>query len=128
MGSSYKGVACFASGPHRFAEGPASEALESELFMTPPESGTRYLGPAELSVVVAGRLTASSESALWSLWDALAALVIDPPEPGTLIDTHGRSWGGMSLVRVTPGDRVDRGRAWSLSYTARFLRFREYPQ
>ncbi len=126
--SSYKSLDLFGSGPHRVQEGVAAEVLESELFRTPPNSGTRYIGPAELSVVVTGRLVSSSESGLWSLWDALTAQVIDPPTPGTLVDAHGRSWTALSLVRVTPGDRADRGRVWSLAYTARFLRFREYPQ
>jgi hypothetical protein len=128
MASSFKSINLFGSGPHRFAESATSEVLQSELFQSIPNSGSQYIGLGELAVVVTGRLIASGESALWTLLDAIKAQVIDPPAPGTLVDTHGRSWSTMSLVRVTPGDRVDRGRVWSLAYEARFLRFREYPQ
>jgi hypothetical protein len=128
VSSSFKSLNLFGSGPHRFAESASAEVLDSELFSSVPNSGSRYIGLGELAVLVTGRLAASGESALWTLWDAITAQVVDPPEPGMLVDTHGRSWGTMSLVRATPGDRVDRGRAWTMSYQARFLRFREYPQ
>lgn len=128
MSSAYKGLDLFGSGPHRFAEGRRGQALVSELGMDPPGPGSRYWGLLEASVVVSGRLAGASESQLWSRVDALLAQVIDPPVPGVLRDVHGREWDEMSLVRVTLGDRVDRGRVWSVAYRARFLRLRVYPQ
>jgi hypothetical protein len=125
--STYKGLDLFGPGPHRFAEGARAEVIESELFQTPPNSGSRYIGPAELTVTVSGRLVAATEAELWEAVDTIAAQVIDPPAPG-LLDAGARSWADMSLVRFAPADRVDRGREVSLAYTAEFLRFREYPQ
>jgi hypothetical protein len=34
----------------------------------------------------------------------------------------------MSFVRFAPLGPIDRGRVCSLAYSARFLRFRQYPQ
>jgi hypothetical protein len=126
--SSFKSLDLFGSGPHRFAVARQGQALESELFQTPPNSGTRYLGPVELQVIVTGRLAAADEAGLWTLRDAVTAQLLDPPAPGTLIDLHGRTWTDISFVGFTPGDRTDRGRVVSLSYEAKFVKFREYPQ
>lgn len=126
--STFKALSLFDSGPHRFAVDREGQALLSELFDFPPQSGSRYVGLFELRIIITGRLIASTESALWSLRDSVTAQLLDPPEPGTLIDHHGREWPDMSFVRFTPGDRTDRGRQHSLAYTATFLRFREYPQ
>ncbi len=128
MSSSFKSLDLFGSGPHRFALARQGQALESELFVTPPDSGTRYLGLVELQVIVRGRLVAGSESDLWTLRDAVTAQLVDPPVPGTLIDLHGRTWSDMSFVGFIAGDRTDRGRVVSIAYEARFVKFREYPQ
>lgn len=126
--SSFKSLDLFGSGPHRFAIAREGQALQSELFTDPPDSGTRYLGPVELQVTITGRLIAADEAGLWTLRDAITAQLLDPPAPGTLIDLHGRSWPDLSFVGFTPADRTDRGRTISLAYEARFVRFREYPQ
>ncbi len=125
--STYKGLDLFGSGPHRFAEGLRGQVTDSELFRSPPESGSRYLGLGEFTVTVRGRLVAATKAELWDAVDAVAAEVVDPPEPGTL-DAGARSWDGLSFVGFAPADRVDRGREFSLAYEATFLRFREYPQ
>jgi hypothetical protein len=128
MPSSFKGLDLFGSGPHRFAVRRQGQALTSELFETPPAPGTNYHGPVELDILISGRLVAASESALWTLRDAITAQLLDPPAPGTLIDLHARTWADMSFVRFTPAPATDRGRVHTLRYTARFLKFREYPQ
>lgn len=128
MASSFKGLDLFGSGPHRFAVGRQGQAVTSELFAVPPASGSRYLGLVELEVTVVGRLVAATDAALWALRDSITAELLDPPDPGTLIDHHGRSWADLSFIGFTPADRTDRGRLVSLAYEARFLKFREYPQ
>jgi hypothetical protein len=125
--STYKGLDLFGPGPHRFAEGARAEVTDSELFLSPPNSGSRYIGPAELTVTVQGRLVAASEGDLWDAVDAIAAQVIHPPAPG-LLDSGTRNWADMSFLQFAPGDRLDRGRVVSLAYTAKFLKLREYPQ
>lgn len=126
--SRYKGVDLFGSGPHRFAEGWRGEVLMSELFQTPPNSGSRYVGPAETSVVVRGRLVANTDAELWEQVAAVHAYLVHPPEPGLLEDGRGRQWPDMSFVRFAVADRVDRGRVCSLGYVARFVDLRQYPQ
>jgi hypothetical protein len=128
MPSSFKSVDLFGSGPHRFAVARRGQAISSELFDSPPQPGSHYYGLIELEVAVTGRLVAASESALWALRDAIAAQLLDPPEPGTLVDLHARSWPDLSLISFTPADRTDRGRAVSLAYEAKFRKFRVYPQ
>ena len=127
MASSFKGLDLFGSGPHRFAVKKQGQLVVPELSIGGAISGSAYLGPLEPAVIVTGRLVAADEAGLWTLRDAVAAELLDPPDPGMLVDLHGRAWNDMSLVTFEPGDRTDRGRVVSLSYTAVFLDFRTYP-
>lgn len=122
MPSTFKSLALFA-GPHRFAVGRQGQLVVSELVLGGFGPATYPLGLVELEVVVTGRLVAASEAALWALRDAMAAELVDPPTPGTLVDSHGRAWSEMSFHSYTEGDRTDRGRERSIAYEARFRRF-----
>lgn len=127
MPSSFKSLDLFGSGPHRFRELRRGQLIVPEFALGLLSPGSIYLGPLELQVEVRGRLIAASESALWTLRDAITAQLLDPPSPGTLIDLHGRTFADMSFIRFEPGDRTDRGREVSLAYTALFIDFRTYP-
>lgn len=126
--STFKSLDLFGSGPHRFALARQGQAILSELFQPTPQSGSLYLGPVELGVIITGTLVAASDADLWTLRDAITDQLLDPPEPGTLIDPHGREWEDMSFIKFTPAGPTNRGRVVSLAYEARFLKFRVYPQ
>lgn len=127
MPSSYKTLDLFNSGPHRFAVEVEGQLVVPKLRLGIQQSGSGWLGLEELTVLVTGRLIASTEAALWSLRDAITAQLIEPPTAGTLIDSTGHSFTQMSFVSFTPADRTDRGRVFSLAYTARFRRFNDTP-
>jgi hypothetical protein len=120
--SSFKSLNLFGSGPHRFRTGPRGQLVTVDYFGGGSGGGSTAQGLIDWDVIVAGRLVASSESALWALRDAIIAQLEPTPTPGTLIDAHGRSWTGMSFVGYTEGDRTDRGRVRSIAYTAVFKR------
>lgn len=128
MPSSFKSLDLFGSGPHRFAIARQGQALQSELFSTPPGPGTSYFGLVELQVIVTGRLVAADDAALWALRDAITDELLEDPVPGTLIDLHGREWEDLSFVGFVAADRTDRGRVVSMGYEAKFVKFHEYPQ
>jgi hypothetical protein len=128
MPTTFKNLELFSSGPHRLSVARQGQALMSELFDNPPAPGTRYIGLVELRITITGRLIAADEAALWVLRDAITAQLLHPPIPGMLVDLHGRAWADMSFIRFQPAESTDRGRLVSLAYTARFLRFRQYPQ
>ena len=44
-------------------------------------------------------------------------------QAGVLIDNSGRSFSNMWFIEYTEADRVDRGRVWSVAYTALFRDF-----
>jgi hypothetical protein len=121
--SSFKGLDLFGSGPHRFHLAKQGEDVVPNFVLGAGGSGSTPVGPIELDVIVTGRLTAASESALWSLRDAITAQLADPPVPGTLIDSHSRTWTDISFITYEEADRADRGRTWSIEYTATFRRF-----
>lgn len=136
MASFFNSLGLFNSGPHRFGHRAIGELVVPNAALNPVQPGSIAAGPLELVVVVTGRLVASSESALWTLRDAIAAQLTDPPVTATLVDHHGRSWNDMSFVRFEPlepgggggsaggsGGRTDRGRVRSLAYRAVFIRF-----
>ncbi len=126
MGSSFKGVDLFGSGPHRFSLDRQGHLVVSAFGGFGDFSPDTFpIGLVELEVVVTGRLVASGESALWTLRDAIVAQLEDSftPTPGVLVDHAGRSFADMVIFDYVEDDRVDRGRAWSLGYEARFRRF-----
>lgn len=131
MASFFNSLGLFNSGPHRFGHRAIGELVVPNAVLNPLQPGSIAAGPLELVVVVTGRLVASSESALWTLRDAIAAQLTDPPVMATLIDHHGRTWNDMSFVRFEPlepsggqgAGRTDRGRVRSLAYRATFVKF-----
>jgi hypothetical protein len=125
MSSSFAGLGLFNSGPHRFQEQTRGYlALPNSIVLGAPGiPGTIITGRLERTVLVTGRLVGSSESALWTVRDAItAAFTAAPGTPGLLIDHSGRQWTDMTFIHFGPWDRVDRGRAWSLRYEAKFVK------
>jgi hypothetical protein len=127
MPSSFKGQNIFGSGPHRFAQGRQGSFILVDAQIASPGPNSYPSGVQELDVIVTGRLVATSETALWALRDAVTDMLISPPTAGTLIDGAGRSWEDMSFIRFEEGETTDRGRAWSIAYTATFRRFNVAP-
>ncbi|HZW10555.1 MAG TPA: hypothetical protein VFF69_11690 [Phycisphaerales bacterium] len=126
MPSSFKSKDLFGSGPHRFAQGRQGQVMLSWIALGTTQPGTLAIGLTELDVIVAGRLVAPNEAALWLLREAITAELQETPTPGTLIDLHARQWPDMSFIDYREADRTDRARFYSLSYTATFRRIREY--
>lgn len=124
MASSFKSKSLFNSGPHRFALARQGHLILQDLFFGVTTPGSTPFGLLELDVVVTGRLVAGSEAALWTLRDAITAELEETPTSGVLVDEHGRTWNEMVCIRYEEGDRVDRGRAWSLAYVATFRDFK----
>lgn len=137
MASFFNSLGLFNSGPHRFGQRAIGELVVPNSALNPVVPGSIAAGPLELVIVITGRLVAATEGGLWSLRDAIAAQLTDPPVTATLIDHHGRTWDDMSFVRFEPlepagaptggaggaGGRIDRGRLRSLAYRAVFVRF-----
>ncbi len=125
MSSSFASLPLFNSGPHRFQEDARGYlALPNGIVLGAPGiPGTAVTGRLERTVIVSGRLIASSEAGLWTLRDAITAVFSPAPgTPGLLIDHAGRQWTDMTFVQFDPADRVDRGRVWSLRYIAKFVK------
>lgn len=125
--SSFKSIDLFGSGPHRTAVGPRGQLSWPNTRFDIYDPGTVPLGLVELDITITGRLVGATESALRTLRDAVAAEVLHPPTAGTLVDTTGRSWTGMSFVEYREEPVVDRGRAWSVGYTAVFRKYLAAP-
>lgn len=125
MSSSFKSLNLFGSGPHRFSRSPQGELAISDVALGSFTPKTNVFGLVELEIVVRGRLVAVSDSALWTLRDAITAQLTDPPAKGTLVDHTGRSYADMSFLRYEESPRTDRGRAVSIAYLARFRKLIE---
>ena len=118
--SSFKSLDLFGSGPHRFATAKRGELAVPAYVLGGSGSGSTILGPIELDIIITGRLTATSDAALWSLRDAIIAQSTHPATPGTLTDNHGRTWTDMTFLTYQEQDRTDRGRVTSIAYKATF--------
>lgn len=118
--SSFKGLNLFGSGPHRFEHGPRGQLITIDFFGGDPGGGSTAQGLIDWTIVLRGRLTASGESALRTLRDAVIAQLQATPTPGTLIDENGHSWANMTFVRYTEDGPVNKGRVWSVGYEAVF--------
>ncbi|MFO0830633.1 MAG: hypothetical protein U0637_02200 [Phycisphaerales bacterium] len=121
--SSFKGLDLFGSGPHRFSFGRQGYLVTLDVFSGAGGAGSTNQGLRELDITVTGRLVASSEAALWTLRDAVRAQLTASPTAGTLIDSAGRSWPGMTLITYTESTHRDRARVFSMGYEARFRQF-----
>lgn len=128
MGSSFKGVDLFGSGPHRFTLGKQGQLVLPDLRFGITGPGSFPYGLLELDVIVTGRLVAADDAALWVLRDAVVGAFEATPTPGTLIDLHGRTWGGMAFIRYEEQEVVDRGRVVSIGYEAQFRDFLQLVQ
>ena len=122
MGSSFKGVDLFGSGPHRFVvlEGRRRIIAQSTVTGNVLDAGTFESGNYELRVEVRGRLVASDDVGMWVLRDAIVGETIASVGSGVLEDQFGHQWTGMKLLRFEAGGAVDRGRVLSLGYVAEF--------
>ncbi len=122
MGSSYKGQNLFGSGAHRFVLGRLGRRVISEaaIVQDPAEPGSSEWGDLELRIEVRGRLVASSDSALWSLRDAIWAQADSAVDSGTRIDEHSHSWSDVKLITYEESGVTRRGRKVSVAYTAVF--------
>lgn len=120
--SSFKGDDLFGSVPHRFEVGRQGSRVVSYAAASgdPTVGGSFVSGDLELRITVRGRLVATSEPALWSLRDAITDEAASAAGPGTLADGRGRTWTGVRLLSFTPDGPVDRGRVFSVGYTAEF--------
>ncbi len=123
MGSSFKGLDLFGSGPQRFTLGRQGHLVLTDLSFGITGPGTYPYGLLELDVLVTGRLVAATDAALWAVRDAIVGAFETLPTPGTLVDLHARSWTEMSFIRYEEQETVDRGRVVSLGYVATFRRF-----
>ena len=122
--SSFRGNDIFGSGPHRVTA-PARELLVIPRWVQigfPHDNGqgSEVLGAKERIMTVSGRLVASSESSLWTLREAVASEAELPEKQGDLVDNLGHTWPGMTMISYEEHGPVDRGRVWSVRYTATF--------
>lgn len=122
MTSTFNSQGYFNSGPHRFDVGAVGRLLTNPLRGGNFNTYTRDEAVGELEIIQTGRLIATTESALWSLFDT-ARTVAEGTTTATLVDHSGKSWPSMRLVSLDPTGPVDRGRVFSLPYRARYLRF-----
>jgi len=122
MGSSFKGVDLFGSGAHRFVVGKQGRRLVSLAAVSGliTDAGTLEFGDRETRVEVRGRLVAASESALWTLRDAIVAQGVSTVGSGVLEDRYGHQWSTMKLLSFEPESAVVHGRTVSLGYVALF--------
>jgi hypothetical protein len=122
MGSTFKGIDYFGSGPHRFASGRRGRRLValSTLSGVVTDAGSLEFGDLEIRVEVRGRLRAASDAALWVIRDAITAEGDSTVGSGVLVDHHGQSWSTMKLLSYEEDGPTDRGREVSVGYTALF--------
>lgn len=121
--SSFKGQNLFGSGPHRFFVGRRGYVVTPNAFEPGGGQGSGIRDTRELDVWVRGRLVANSEAALWALREAIAAEFVNPAVSGTLIDSAGRTFEKITLVRYVEEEVRDRGRVFSMGYEVQFRKF-----
>jgi hypothetical protein len=126
MASSFRGQDIFGSGPHRFAVGRRGLAVVPLWVLNGvgfnDGSGSVALGEVDFEVVVRGRLVGATEAQLWTRREGVRGEATMPVKVGALVDLDGRSWAGMTMIRYEEAGPIERGRVWSVRYTATFRR------
>lgn len=112
--SSYAGEDLFGSGPHRFHVGGLE--LRHVLHETPGGRGVGLSsqGLQGRAVGQSGELVADDPGQMQQLINAIEAKV--DGRGHTLVDEHGRSWGGVVMVKFRPGPLVRVGGRVRVSY------------
>ncbi|MEM9066449.1 MAG: hypothetical protein AAGB51_13275 [Planctomycetota bacterium] len=124
MAARFDGQEIFGDGPVAFREEGPEQLVVSGLALFDELFGYAYaLGLRDFRVVVTGRLVGSSYSLLDSRRDAFRSRVTEPLTMGQLSDGLGGSWDEMSLISYLENGSVERGREWSVGYSATFHRF-----
>jgi len=124
--TTFRGIDFFGSGPHRVVQGVREQTLVPYwvLFGQPYDdsTGTESQGDDDVVVTVRGRLVGATEADLWDARDALMQEVrrAVPARRGDLVDADGRVWADLVLVGYAEHAPIDRGRVWSVGYTATF--------
>lgn len=121
--SSFKGEDLFGSGPHRCFVGRRGYVVTPNAFEPGGGPGSGIRDTRELDIWVRGRLVASSEAALWALREAIAAEFTDPAAEGTFVDTAGRAFNKMTMIRYVEEEVRDRGRVFSMGYEVQLREF-----
>lgn len=119
--SSIAGQTLFNSGPHRFIIKPVGMLFVPPLVFDPIQITTNVITPLELAIIQTGRLVGTTEQDLWNQVAAIQTQA-EAQLTGALITNNAITWTNMTLLRIAPDDRVDRGRAISLAYTAIYIR------
>jgi hypothetical protein len=117
--STFNGQSIFV-GPHRFTIGEQGETLIPLISQGALDPASIPIGLRELVITITGRLVASTESSLWTLRNTITALLTHPPTAADLVDNHGHTWPDIHFVSFKEGDRTDRARTTSVTYTATF--------
>jgi len=119
--SSIAGQTLFNSGPHRFIIKPVGMLFVPPLVFDPIQITTNVITPLELAIIQTGRLVGTTEQDLWNQVNTIKTQA-EAQLTGALITNNAITWTNMTLLRIAPDDRVDRGRAISLAYTAIYIR------
>ncbi len=122
MGSLFKGVDLFGSGPHRMIEMKRGRRVISLAAVARDLTieGTSEFGDYEIRVEVRGRLVSDTDAGLWVLRDAIVAESDSAVGSGLLEDVHGRQWTAMKVLSFEPTGEVDHGRMVSMGYVVEF--------
>lgn len=121
MGSTISGQALFDSGPQRFVIKPVGKLFLPPLALDALQNTTVVIGNLELWVVQTGRLVGTDDDDLWDQIDLIqqrAGAALN----GTLVIPSGRSFTGMTLLRMKPEGAIEHGRGVSLAYRADYIR------
>ncbi len=122
MPATFDGHSLFDSGPHRIAMRARGRLWFPPLTLDEFTEDTIVIAtPREPALVQTGRLVAQSESALWSLADAIVALA-EEARVGDLVEHSGRTWPQMTMLRFEPTGPIDIGRVVSLGYSIDYIR------
>lgn len=120
--STFAGLGLFNSGPHRFAVKAVGALWVPALALDPLQVRVEVFAVnLEMQIRQTGRLTALTEPDLWAQVEAIRVRA-NARTLGTLVDNTGQVWTGMTLLTFRPEEQVDRGRLFSLAYTADYVR------
>ena len=119
--SSIAGQSLFESGPQRFRAPQVGSLFVPPLTVDPFQTTINVVGPIEVRIVQTGRLIGDDDDDLYDQIETIRGHA-EAQLTGVLIDNNGNSWTDMTLLKFTPGERVDRGRVVSVAYKVDYAR------
>jgi len=118
----FDNVDIFNGGPGHLIIGQQGRLTVPALRLQQQSGAMIDLGPLDLIIIAHGLFIGDQSIDVWSGYDAVLAMITDPPPKALLINDDGREWPDMTMMSMITEQPVMTGRKRTLAAQITFIR------